>query len=183
MLPIATSRLLIRPLLPADAVAVFAYRSLDDITKYQMWKPSDISEVRRFILEQRGLIPGLPGSWYQMAILLQDSGELIGDCGILVSMGETGAAELGITLTRDAQGKGFAAEALSALIDYCFSTLHMTRILARVYQHNASAITLVERLGFSFAGRVASKLDGETDSDLFYTLQRRSRETRTAEAE
>ncbi len=176
MLPITTSRLLIRPLALGDTDAVLAYRSDAEITRYQMWRPTAAEDIRRFIREQAGCIPGMPGIWFQMAIVFNDSGELLGDCGIHVSMNESANAELGLTLKADAQHQGFASEALAALIDYCFTALHMSRVTARVFSMNLPALALVERLGFDFTGRIPSKLDDDSEgSDLFYVLEQKKR--------
>ena len=175
MLPICTQRILIRPLTLSDAEAVFAYRSDPAVTRYQMWRPSEIIDVQRFIRDQSGMIPGMPGIWFQMGIVLQGSAELVGDCGILVSMDDPASAELGLTLRTDAQRKGYATEALSALIEYCFVALHMSRVLARVFSGNLRAMSLVEHSGFTFTGRISSKLiDGTAGDDLFYILEQRN---------
>ena len=51
-------------------------------------------------------------------------------------------------------GKGYAREALCAVIDYCFETLEMNRIGAEVYAINERSIRLFERLGFQREGIV-----------------------------
>jgi RimJ/RimL family protein N-acetyltransferase len=176
MLPIVTARLLIRPLVLDDAEAVFSYRSDPDITRYQMWRPAGTNHIRQFIRDQTGCIPGMPGMWYQMAIVLQETNELIGDCGVHVSLDDSSSAELGLTLRGEAQRKGYAAEALGALIDYCFSALHMSRINARIFSMNQPALRLVELIGFEYTGRLSSRLeDGSEGEDLFYTLTRSKR--------
>jgi len=125
----------------------------------------------------------MPGIWFQMGIVLQESAELIGDCGILVSMDDPASAELGLTLRTDAQHHGYAYEALSALIDYCFTALHMSRVYARVFSSNIPAITLVEHSGFQFTGRASSKLnDGTIGTDLFYILEQRNWQGQSAES-
>jgi RimJ/RimL family protein N-acetyltransferase len=171
MLTITTPRLLLRPLRTSDADAVLAYRSDPFIMRYQTWHPADLREIRDCIREQSGCIPGMPGMWYQLAIIALDSNELLGDCGVQVSLDNPSSAELGITLKSDAQHKGYAGEVLRGLMDYCFSTLHMQHITARVFSRNQSALTLVERNGFEYRGRVDSRLGKEKDDcDLVYSL-------------
>ena len=145
---IASQRLLIRPLQLDDSAAVFRYRSNADVVRFQMWKPQGKSDVRQFIRKLQTLAPGMPGIWYQYAIVLQQSGELIGDCGIHVPLTAADTAELGMTLAPEFQGKGYAEEALRALIRYCFETLHMHMIVARTVPQNTRSIALIDKMGF-----------------------------------
>lgn len=162
---IATSRLLIRPLELGDAAALFAYRSDPDVVRYQMWRPKDAREVRVFIRDQRGLAPGIPGVWFQFAIVELASDALIGDSGLLVPLEHPDSIEIGLTLCTAAQGKGFATEALSALVDFCFHTLHVRLIHARTHPDNRRAIGLIERGGFT-------RLVTRRTSELHFTLRR-----------
>lgn len=164
---IATQRLLIRPLETADSADLFAYRSDPDVVRFQMWKPADLREVRHFIRDLRGLTPGLPGVWYQFGIVEQASGRLVGDCGVHAPIDQHDTVELGLTLRTDAQRKGYACEALAALIAFCFATLHVRRIIARTHPDNTRAIALIKRCGFAPA---ASPL---TDNDLLFIMQRK----------
>jgi RimJ/RimL family protein N-acetyltransferase len=145
----ATERLHIRPLQLPDSADVFAYRSDPEVVRYQMWRPASEREVARFIRELRGLAPGMPGIWFQFAIIEHESGALIGDCGVHVPLDDPDSVELGLTLRADAQGKGYATEALRGLIGYCFLTLHVHRVIARTHPDNSPSIALIGRCGFS----------------------------------
>jgi RimJ/RimL family protein N-acetyltransferase len=164
---ITTQRLLIRPLETADSADLYAYRSDPDVVRFQMWKPADLRAVRHFIRELRGLTPGLPGVWYQFGIVEQDSGRLVGDCGVHAPLDEHDTVELGLTLSSDAQGKGYAYEVLAALIDFCFATLHVRRIIARTHPENLRAIALIKRCDFA---PTASSID---NGDLLFVMQRK----------
>jgi RimJ/RimL family protein N-acetyltransferase len=90
--------------------------------------------------------PGTPGEWFQFAVELKETGRLIGDCGLKTA--EDGRqGEVGFTLSREHQGKGFAFEAVSRLLDYAFGDLGLHRIVAVADQENASSVALLERLG------------------------------------
>lgn len=170
---IISQRLLIRPLQLADSDAVFRYRSDPDVVRYQMWRPQGKSDVRQFIRKLHGLAPGMPGIWYQFAVVLQESNELIGDCGIHVPLTAADAAELGMTLAPEFQGKGFAEEALRAFIRYCFETLHMRLIIARTVPQNTRSIALINKMGFqpSVPGHAGFKPEA---GELFYVLNHAS---------
>lgn len=48
--------------------------------------------------------------------------------------------------------QGFAAEAVSALIDFCFADLALHRVQAFIHPENAASRSLVEKLGFRSEG-------------------------------
>jgi RimJ/RimL family protein N-acetyltransferase len=145
---ICSDRLLIRPMRGEDSPSIFSYRSNPEVVRYQMWRPASEQEVRRFIREQRGLVPGLPGVWFQFSIVELRNDRLIGDCGILASVDQPDAVELGLTLRPEAQGRGFATEALFALLRYCFDSLHVHRIVARTHRDNTRSLNLLSRCRF-----------------------------------
>jgi RimJ/RimL family protein N-acetyltransferase len=60
--------------------------------------------------------------------------------------------ELGYILARSHYGQGLMAEALRALLAYCFDELGTHRIEAMISPDNHASIRLVERLGFRREG-------------------------------
>ena len=56
-------------------------------------------------------------------------------------------AEIGYTLDKNFRGTGYAAEALTKIIDYLMNDLNKHRIVA-LGPTNSDSIRLVERLGF-----------------------------------
>lgn len=57
-------------------------------------------------------------------------------------------AEIGCTLYKVYHEKGYATEALKAIIDYLFVTLKKHRIIASVDPRNTASIQLIKRLRF-----------------------------------
>jgi RimJ/RimL family protein N-acetyltransferase len=145
---IATQRLVLRALRPDDAEAMFAYRADPAIMQYQGWQPQSLDDVRTFIADNAGCQAYAPGSWRQFAIVLRASGTMIGDCGVLVPQDKPEQAEFGITLAGAFQRRGYASEALRALLRLVFDTLGKHRVFASVDPRNAPSIALFERAGF-----------------------------------
>jgi ribosomal-protein-alanine N-acetyltransferase len=83
-------------------------------------------------------------------------------------------AEMGYALGREHWGQGYMAEALQALLAYCFEALDLRRIEADVDPRNAASIQTLERLGFQREGflRERWEVDGEIQDALFYGLLR-----------
>ena len=79
---IVTARLRLDALRDEDADALFAYRADPAVARFQGWKPAAVADARRFIETQSGVAPDTRDTWWQRAIRLRDSGELIGDMGL-----------------------------------------------------------------------------------------------------
>jgi len=75
----------------------------------------------------------------------------IGDCALKVQE-DNMQAELGFTLSRNYQGKGYAYEATGALINYAFENLSLHRIFSITDCKNTSAIKLLKNLGMRQEG-------------------------------
>jgi RimJ/RimL family protein N-acetyltransferase len=130
------------------------------------------------------LQPNTPGSWYQLTIVKRLEGTVIGDCGLHFPDHETDQAEVGITLDRAYQRQRYATEALAAALTYLFRTLGKHRVYARVDPRNQASISLLERLGMRYEGRLREtvRLRGEWADDLMYAILAHEGRPRSVEA-
>jgi len=60
---------------------------------------------------------------------------------------------LGILIDAEAQGFGFASEALDLVIDYCFKQLMVHQLYANITPDNVKSIQLFEAKNFKLAGK------------------------------
>ena len=97
-LELISPRLLLRRLRPEDAFPIVAYRSLPEVARFQSWETFGPDDADRLIVDQAGVSPDTPGTWLQLAMVLLDSGEVVGDCGIHFRPDDPRQVELGITL-------------------------------------------------------------------------------------
>jgi RimJ/RimL family protein N-acetyltransferase len=169
---LSTPRLILRPLEPPDAGALFRYRSLPDVWRYQIWRPADESEVRAFIAGQRQTAPDTPGTWYSLAITLREGGEMIGDVGLHFHEAKPAEVEIGITLSPVFQGRGFAAEALQEVFRFLFFSLGKDRVVASADPRNLSSLRLLERAGMRRGALIRGQMvvRGETVDDVIFSL-------------
>lgn len=142
---IVTARLRLDALRDEDAEALFAYRADPAVARFQGWKPASVAEAKRFIEAQRDVVPDVPDTWWQRAIRLRDSGELIGDLGLHFLVDQ--AVELGISLSPARQRQGYAREALEVMLDFVFGGLRKPRAVAFVEPRNFMCMRLLEGLG------------------------------------
>ncbi|MFF7215158.1 GNAT family N-acetyltransferase [Streptomyces sp. NPDC008238] len=114
--------------------------------------------------------PAEPG-WFQYAVELVAGGELIGDIGVCLHDNRM-QAELGFTLARAHQGHGYAAEAVTTLLDRLFTECGLHRVSAECDARNSASARLLERVGFRLEGRrpAHSWIKGEWTDDLLFGL-------------
>lgn len=137
----------------ADAPAIAAYRSHPDVACYQSWEAYSLDDAERLCAAQAENEIGTTGTWSQLAIVLLESGEVIGDCGLrFPGAGEPGhgtEVELGITLGAAHQGKGLASEAIACVVRLVFEEMGKEAIRASIDARNAPAAGLLARAGFA----------------------------------
>ena len=106
---------------------------------------------------------------------------MCGDCAVRVATDHPATAEIGVTLAQASQGKGVAAEALSALVTELFERHGMHRVVAEADDRNVPVRRLLERLGFRCEARLveAEWFKGEWSTVRLYAmLDREWRERR-----
>lgn len=141
-LHIDTNRLLLRRPRTGDAVAISAYRGLPEVARYQSWEAFGIEEAERLISHQLAVKPADKDSWIQLMIVLVESGQLIGDCGIHFTSNTERQVELGITLDPRYQHRGYASEAIEGVLSDLFGRLNMHRVWAVLDVENKAAQNL-----------------------------------------
>lgn len=167
---IKTKRLTIRLLDMKDKESFYGYRSLNQVYKYQSWKPKNVEDARVFIENIRLNKPNIANTWQQYAISL-DSDELIGDIGIHYIDNDY-QIEIAYTLSPKYQGKGYATEALKAVIDYMFTKEKKHRISASVDPNNLKSIRLLERMSFRKEGHFLKsyRANNQWHDDCIYAI-------------
>jgi RimJ/RimL family protein N-acetyltransferase len=147
-LVLRSQRLLLRPLRSEDSAPITAYRSLPEVARFQEWDSFGPADADRLIADQSEVVPGTPGTWLQLAIVLSESASLVGDCGIHFRKDDPRQVELGVTLAPAHQGRGLASEALRLVLAYVFGALDKHRVLAVTDAENQAAAALFRRVGF-----------------------------------
>jgi RimJ/RimL family protein N-acetyltransferase len=171
MINIRTDRLIIRLAKSEDAEAIYSYRSDLIENKYQGWFPDSVKEVSDYINNMPETID-VADICFQVAIIGIDEKRLIGDMGIVFTNYDNSQAEIGCTLHKDYQGKGYATEALKAMVNYLFVTLNKHRVVASIDPRNITSIQLIERLGFRKEAHFKESyyLRGEWVDDIIYAM-------------
>lgn len=173
--PIETPRLILRPFGQQDIEPFARYRSDPDVARYQGWEaPYSLEQAASFVAEMQRAVPGASGQWLQIAVEEKSTGCLAGDCAFKLQGAGPFQAELGMTLARDFWSKGYAAEAVTALLDALFADPNLHRAYANIDPRNRSSARLLERLGFRHEGRFIESLwfkGGWADEDWYAILR------------
>jgi aminoglycoside 6'-N-acetyltransferase len=145
---LVTERLTIRRFRLEDAAAFAAYRSDPDVARYQGWAtPFTLDQARRFIADLSGTHPDTPGAWFQFAVTESVSGELLGDVAAGTDGDDPRLAVVGFTFAPAHQRRGYATEALSAVLDHLLRGRGKHRVSATCDTRNAASVALLERVG------------------------------------
>ena len=108
-----------------------------------------------------------------MGVHLLHNHQLIGDIGLHFLEGND-QIEIGFTIDPKFQRKGYAQEAVSAVIRLMFNDYGKHRIIASVDPQNQKSINLLEKLGFKKEGcfRKSVFIDGQWVDDCIYAVLR-----------
>jgi RimJ/RimL family protein N-acetyltransferase len=96
------------------------------------------------------------GPYGTYEIIRRSDGRVIGAAGFLGQPDETGAVRVGYGLAESARGKGYATEALKALLQWARGQDGLTCVLADTTRTNVASQRVMERAGMHRIGE-----DGE----------------------
>lgn len=149
---INTERLIIRQLSLTDLEDFHYYRSNPEVTKYQGFDVYTLEQATSFLESNAAKTFGVPGQWVQYAITNRSTGKLIGDCAIKLDQNDTRLGEIGITVSPREQKKGYAKEAMIAILNYLFNLEDFHRVIETVDVENSASIQLLKSVGFRQEG-------------------------------
>lgn len=162
-------RVVVRRFRDSDAPTFAAYRSDPAVARYQGWEPPfPVAKAEAFIASLQDCHPDTPGEWFQYAVEERATGQHVGDVASHTDESFPALVRVGVTFSREAQGRGLATEALTLLFSHLMYERGIHRISADCDTRNAAVVNLLERLGMRReAHHVASWLDGDTWTDEY----------------
>lgn len=176
-LPTLTAeRLLLRWLTPEDAPALFTVFGDPEVCRY--WSRPAMRDVTAAAELQREVARHFAArTLFQWGIVERAGGDVIGTATLAWLSAEHGRAGIGYAFARSVWGRGYATEAVAALVAFAFDSLGMRRLEADVDPRNDRSIRVLERLGFRREGvqRERYVLAGEVQDAVLYGLLRSER--------
>ena len=148
---IETARLVLRKPIAADAEAIFArYASDAEVTNFLSWRThQSLADTLQFLAISDAEWDRWPAGPY--LIESRTTGALLGSTGLAF---ETEAvAATGYVLARDAWGRGYATEALTAIVALS-RNLGVRHLYALCHPANSASIRVLEKCGFACGERL-----------------------------
>lgn len=152
-----TARLTLRPFRLRDASDVYVWSHDPEVARYVLWEPhSSVRESKNWIRWMKRMYrEAQPASW---AVVLKDSGRVIGSIGFMWFNRDYHSAEVGYSIARDCWGRGIATEALACIVKYGFETLRLHRIEAQHDTRNPASGRVMEKCGFHREGILRDRI-------------------------
>jgi RimJ/RimL family protein N-acetyltransferase len=142
-----TGRLVLRRFTLADLEPLAAIHADPDVMRF-FGGPRTVEQTRRRLLDFLDAYERVGFS--KWAVVLRETGELVGRCGPAVEHVEGGSeVELGYDLAKRFWGQGFATEAAAASLDHCFSVLGLTRVVSIIHPDNTASVRVARKLGMT----------------------------------
>ena len=171
--PIETERLVLRPFSEDDLGVVYAMHSDAAVVRFLYNEPRSLDESRT-LLRRKIADSSLDaeGAWLSAAVVLRETGELVGDLALCWASEQHRTGELGFVFAPAHQGRGYATEASRALLDFAFETMGLHRVVGRAEARNLASARVLEKLGMRLEARLIENewVKGEWQSEVVYAI-------------
>ncbi|MBO9195938.1 GNAT family N-acetyltransferase [Rhizobium sp. 16-449-1b] len=172
-LPISTPRLLLRLPTEADLPGYLSYRNETATLEAQMMKAVDEQDARSFLQSQSGVV-GIKYGWRMLSVELSDAVGIIGEVGVFVSDENSEQGDLGWWLHPDHRKKGYAFEAVTSFVHWCFTEYRLHRLTAHTLSANLDSRNLMSKLGMRLESETIRSVrrNGRWHDEVGYAILR-----------
>ena len=173
-----THRLILRRFRAEDAEDMFRNWASDpEVTRYLTWPAHGSVDITRMVLAD-WISRYDDGSFFNWAIVLKETGEVIGNIAAVSVIEPLESAELGYCLGRAFWGRGIMPEALRATEDYLFDTVGLGRVAACHDVNNPKSGRVMAKAGMKPEGilRGAGKNNLGVCDEAWYAMVKRDRQ-------
>ena len=152
---IETTRLILRPLTPADAeTAYYGWTGDAEVAKYVSWLPhhsidDTIEWLREIEWKQDGAGNIAPNDNYIWGFVLKETGELFGSGGLIWEESYR-LFQVGFNIMKSHWNHGYTTEAMKAILDFSVKRLGITRVAGGHAKENFASARVIEKLGFVY---------------------------------
>lgn len=170
---LTTKRFILREFREKDWPAVHEYASDPEVVRYLSWGPNTEQDtggfVRRAIARQREQ----SRQNYEFAVVLKAEDKLVGHCGIGMSDApHHKEGSIYYFFNSAYWGRGYATEAVNALLEFAFFQLRLHRIFATCDPENGASASVLKKAGMQREGcmRHHERIRGEWRDSLLYAI-------------
>lgn len=173
--PLRTARLELRPFRTEDVDGLLPLHSDPVAVRYVPYAPRDRDGVVA-VLARKTANTALraEGDLLELAVVLPD-GTLVGDVLLALRSVADETLEVGYLFATAHGGRGYATEAVRALLDLAFGPLGARRVVARVDARNDASRRLLARLGLRQEAELVENewFKGELSTEVDFAVLRR----------
>lgn len=169
---VETDRLVLRPFAPSDRDAYSAYHSRPEVYRYLY----TATPAGRALDEQFDAVLAAPfereGDILRRAVARKEDGAVLGEVLFKLASLDALQGEVGYIFNPDFAGRGYASEAVAAMLKLGFEAIGFHRIFARLDAANEGSVGVVERLGFRREAHHIQndRFDGRWGDEYVYAL-------------
>ena len=160
-----------------DALLAAVSESIPEVARYETWCHPGFTreEAAEYVNWWRKAWEARAAFYF--AVIEEETGELVGSCGLAGICAEHRRAGLGYWIRSSRTGHGFATDAARAVMSFGFEELDLARIEIEVSVDNTASLRVAEKLGCQREGVLQQRLilpSGPTDTVMFAMLQDRA---------
>lgn len=166
-----TPRLIVREFEVSDFEQVHLYAQSGEVLQYQNWGPNTEEDTLNFIKNSIDQINKSPRLVYEFGIVLKETGNLIGGCGMFLKAENLKEASIGYIVNPDYWRNGYATEATSGLLEYAKNKMGLEQIKATCDTRNIASQRVLEKNGFRLERVIKNDFEQKgqmRDTYLFY---------------
>ena len=136
------------------------YRDLEvlNLKKGKSWPDADVLDTLPRIINNLNKVEH-PTGYESWMIIKKETLEIIGDLGFKGFNNKEKNIDLGYGIIKEERRKGYAEEAVSAIIKWAFSNKIVKEITANCFTENVSSINLLSKFNF---------IQLKTENDMIY---------------
>lgn len=174
---LTTSKLTLRKITPGDIPSLLKYCNNKNVSDQIINMPFPYLEEDA-VFRMNFVLQGFKNKErYVFAVSPRDTGELIGEIGLHLDKGNN-SAQFGYWIAESFWGKGFATEALRAILKFGFVILHLNKIYATHYPDNLASAKVMLNNGMIKEAEMKEhyKIDGVYKDVIQYRLTKKEYE-------
>ena len=158
MIFMETARLILRNVAAKDVEIIYDYRNNEVCARYQRGQTKDYDGIVALVEHRKDDVVSVE-SPFMVAVAFKETDEMVGE---IVVMPNDGTISLGYTFSYKHHRKGYAFEALSALINMLHEQYPEWDFISFTEPENKPSMALLKKLGYKDMGYIASM-----DSQVF----------------
>ena len=145
-----TTRLILRNVAAKDADIMYDYRNNEICARYQRGQTKDYDGIVALVERRKSDVMSVDAP-FMVAVALKDNDEMVGE---IVVMPKDGTISLGYTFSYKHHRKGYAFEALTALINMLHKQYPEWDFISFIEPENEPSMALLQKLGYKDMGYI-----------------------------